>query len=135
MAIQGRKPKPEGQAVNRSKPAHDWIEVENVPFTGRAPALPKDVIWSAASKKRWAVIRRMPHASIWGPGDWEYAVDYLRVFEAHHHDPTAELRLRGNELGLSAGALRDLRIRYIDPKPRAVETDAVVTQIDEFRDL
>ncbi len=39
MPVAGRKPKPQGQARNRSQPTHEWTEVEDVPFEG-GPELP-----------------------------------------------------------------------------------------------
>lgn len=139
MAITGRKPKPEGQAVNRMPAIHDWTIVQDVPYTGPAPGLPRDVKWSAAARRRWKVIRHLPHAILWGDGDWEAAVDYLRLFEARHGDPSAELRLRGNELGLTAIARVGLRIRYVKPEPTATlaepEKVADVAQMDDYRSL
>jgi len=133
MAITGRKPKPEGQAVNRMKPTHDWIEVVDQPFEGESPDLPEDVAWSPATRRWWEVIRHLPHASLWHPGDWLAAISCAFVVEQHWEDPTAELRLREKNLGMTTNALRDLRIRYV---PAAdVAEEANVTRIDDYRDL
>lgn len=136
MAVTGRRPKPEGHAVNRMPAVHDWTVVQDVPFEGKTPVLPRDVKWSAAARRRWDVIRRMPHAILWTDGDWESAIDYLRLFEARKGDPTAELRLRGNELGLTASARLALRIRYVKPDsgPEPVPV-AGVTRMDDYRTL
>lgn len=136
MPVRGAKPKPEGHSVHRNPLVHDWTVVQDVPYNGPAPALPRDVKWSAAAKRRWAVIRHMPHAALWGAGDWEAVFDYLRLFEARKGDPTAELRLRGNELGLTASARLALRIRYVKPDtgPEPVPV-AGVARMDDYRSL
>ena len=133
MGVAGRKPKPEGQAINRNKPTYDWVDVVNVPFVGESPDLPDDVHWSARSRRRWEVIRHLPHVSLWHGGDWESAIDYMQLLEEKWKEPTAELRIRERGLGLTTDSLRDLRIRYVD----AVEPAGVgnVTSIDAYRDL
>jgi hypothetical protein len=133
MAVAGRKPKPEGQAINRNKPIHDWLEVQNVPFEGESPDLPDDKHWSARSVRRWEVIRHLPHAALWHQGDWESALDYMSLLEEKWKEPTAELRIRERGLGLTTDSLRDLRIRYVEPTI-PVESGNV-TRIDAFRDL
>jgi hypothetical protein len=140
MAITGRRPKPDGHAVNRNPPTHDWTIVQDVPYTGPAPGLPRDVAWSPAARRRWKVIRHMPHAALWGPGDWESAIDYLRLFEMRKDNPSAELRLRGNELGLTAAARVGLRIRYVKPEPASTSPEpakktAEVANMDDYRGL
>lgn len=133
MAVTGRKPKPDGQAVNRMKPTHDWIEVVDLPFEGESPDLPEDVEWSVFTLRWWEVIRHLPHAALWHPGDWLAAISCAFVVEQHWEDPTAELRLREKNLGMTTDALRDLRIRYV-PVIDAAE-EANVTRIDDYRDL
>lgn len=139
MAIRGRRPKPDGEALNASPKVHTWTIVEDVPYSGSAPSLPRDLRWSPASKRRWAVIRALPHAALWGPAEWELAIDYLRLFEAKHGEPNSELRIRGNELGLSASARAALRIRYVEAGSLAEAgsspTPASVANIDDYRDL
>lgn len=136
MAVAGRRPKPEGHAVNRMPAAHDWTVVQDVPYNGPAPALPRDLKWSSAAKRRWNVIRHMPHAILWDQGDWEAAIDYLRLFEARKGDPTAELRRRGNDIGLTAVSRLGLRIRYVKPDtgPEPVPV-AGVARMDDYRSL
>lgn len=133
MTVAGRKPKPEGQAVNRSKPVHEWIDVPNVPFDGVSPDLPDDSVWSARSRRRWEVIRHLPHVTLWHDGDWESALDYMQVLEEHWKDPTSELRIRERGIGLTTDALKDLRIRYVAP-PSGNES-AEVPNIADYRDL
>ena len=132
MTVAGRKPKPEGQAVHRNKPTHDWVDVPNVPFEGVSPELPDDAHWSARSRKRWEVIRHLPHVALWHDGDWESALDYMQVLEEHWKDPTAELRIREKGIGLTSDSLRDLRIRYVDVSS---STSAEVPNIADYRDL
>lgn len=131
--VAGRKPKPEGQAVNRTKPVHDWVEVINVPFDGDSPELPDDSVWSQRARRRWEVIRHLPHAMLWHDGDWESALDYMQVLEEHWKDPTSELRIRERGIGLTTDALRDLRIRYVEPKNP--NESAEVPNIADYRDL
>jgi hypothetical protein len=132
VAVVGRKPKPEGQAVNRVKPVHDWVEVVNLPFEGESPDLPDDSHWSARSRRRWEVIRRLPHVVLWHAGDWESAIDYMQLLEEKWREPTSELRIRERGLGLTTDSLRDLRIRYVEPTSEAAEN---VSRIDDYRSL
>lgn len=132
MAVTGRKPKPEGQSVNRVKPVHDWVEVPDVPFTGESPDLPDDVGWSTFTVRWWNVVRALPHAALWHPGDWLSALECAFVVEKHWEDPTAEMRMREKSLGMTTDALRDLRIRYVQPSTGVVEN---VSRIDDYRDL
>lgn len=133
MAVAGRKPKPEGTALNRNKPVHDWVEVVDVPFEGESPDLPDDAHWSARSRRRWEVIRRLPHVVLWHAGDWESALDYMQLLEEKWKEPTAELRIRERGLGLTTDSLRDLRIRYV--KPTVADSDSNVAKLDDYRDL
>lgn len=133
MAVTGRKPKPDGQAVNRMKPTHDWVEVADVPFDGESPDLPEDTEWSSFTARWWEVVRHLPHAKLWHPGDWLAALECAFVVEQHWEDPTAELRLREKNLGMTTDALRDLRIRYV-PVDDAADVENV-TQISDYRDL
>jgi hypothetical protein len=73
VPVAGRKPLPTGQAANRAKPAHDWVEVENIPYSGpkpslwakRARSLPFGGIETIRphlmTRKWWTVLTRMPH--------------------------------------------------------------------------
>lgn len=138
MPVTGRKPKPAGQAVNRNKPAHEWTEVENTPFAD-APPLPETKPngdpWSAATQRWYTAISTMPHCKLWSPSDWMFAEHTARLvaaFDAGDYKQATEIRQREKKLGVTADDRRDLRIRYVDPKP---ETSAEVTNIDDYRDL
>ena len=87
MPVAGRKPKPEGQAVNRHKPTHDWIEVVDVPFQG-GPKLPKDGrTWPTWTKRWWGVVSTMPHCVLWTDSDWEFALDTAVLKAKFHTEP------------------------------------------------
>lgn len=146
MAITGRKPKPEGQAVNRVKPVHDWTEVPNVPFKG-GPKLPPRRMngrsWEARIRAKWKAWSTMPHCALWPPSTWEFALDSIELAAlVYDGEPrfAAELRAREKTLGTTPEALRDLRIRYVDAdkaaaSSRAAGGSAKVAQIDDYRDL
>lgn len=140
MPIRGRKPKPEGQAVNRNKPTHDWTEVPNVPFKG-GPKLGRVRVngqpWMKRTRDKWAAWSSMPHCAIWGAAEWDFALDAIELAaQFHAGDPkvATELRNRERVLGTTGDYRRDLRIRYVDP---AGEKDqpATVTSLDDYRDL
>lgn len=141
MPVAGRKPKPQGQARGRNKPAHDWTEVPDVPYSGEVPRLPRRRGgWSARTKRKWAVWASMPHCSLWSPSDWDYAVDSLEVAAAFHEGDlraATELRNREKVLGTTADYRRDLRVRYVDPPSaqEAEEPQEGVTSLDDYRDL
>ncbi|MCJ7510279.1 MAG: hypothetical protein MUP14_05270 [Dehalococcoidia bacterium] len=137
MAIVGRKPKPEDQRRNQNKPRHDWIEVERRSYRG-GPNLPDTqptgLPWPDRTKDWWAIVRRMPHARLWTKADWGFALDTALV-AAHFHGgelgAAVELRQREKILGTTMDARRDLRIRYIEPRPE--EERAGVTAIADYR--
>lgn len=138
VPVAGRKPKPPGQAVNRNKPTYDWIEVANVPYSGPKPRLPRRRGgWPERTKRKWAVWSSMPHCILWSEAEWDYALDALEL-AAQFHDGDSrqapELRQREKVLGTTGDYRRDLRIRYVEPKPDA-EVPAEVTQLDDYRDL
>src|SRR5699024_2876535 len=105
MPPAGRKPKPAGQAINRHKPTHDWTEVPNVPF-GDGPPLPAGRPdgrrWHERTVQKWDAWRTMPHAKLWGPAEWDFALDTIEI-AALVHDGEAkyatELRNREKVLG------------------------------------
>ena len=45
-----------------------------------------------------------------------------------------ELRIREKQLGVTMDARRDLRIRYVEPRPEQTRA-AGVTNLDDYRDL
>lgn len=125
MVVTGRKPKPDGAKINHHAPTHDWREVPDVPYRGRKPRLPDGT--PDATRTWWRVVTALPHCAIWSPGDWQFALDTARVHAAFVEGDTgraAELRIRERAMGTTSDALRDLRIRYVDPAP-AVEDEGV----------
>lgn len=140
MAIRGAKPKPEGQARHRNKPAHDWNVVENVPFEG-APELPEMRAdgrpWRDRTRATWAAWSTMPHCKLWHPSDWSFALDSLELAAATHDGDVrcyGELRARERVMATTFDARRDQRIRYVDA-PIAGETPTDVVDIADYRDL
>ena len=138
MPVPGTKQKPAGQAVNRNKPVHEWIEVENVPFEG-GPDLPdRPGGWCQAAVRKWDAWRRMPHAKLWTVTDWEFAFDAIELVAQWYDKGGAslatEIRNREKLLGTTMDYRRDLRIRYVDPQPEN-DVPAEVTRMDDYRDL
>lgn len=148
MPVAGRKPKPDGQARNRAKPVHDWVEIVDTPFDGDRPTLPKkrrivlqfgdtkDIKLHDLTHEWWATVSTMPHCSLWTEADWRYAISTALVADAFHygHTPSAtELARREKVLGTTVDARRDLRIRYVEAKTD--EPPAEVTRLDDYRDL
>lgn len=137
MAVAGRKPKPEGQRRNRVAPTHEWTEVENRPYAGPRPKLPRrEGGWPARTKRWWETISTMPHCKLWTDADWEFALDtaesHARFMQGEHGG--TELRIREKRMGTTLDTRRDLRIRYVDPEPEQAEPAGVV-QLDDYRDL
>jgi hypothetical protein len=139
MPVSGRKPKPQGQARNRMPATHEWCEVEQVPF-GDGPGLPElrscGRRWPERTRQKWDSWRTMPHAKLWGPAEWDFALDSIELAALVHDGDTkwsTELRNRERVLGTTMDFRRDLRIRYVD----AVENEdpAGVTNIADYRDL
>ena len=157
MAIAGRKPNEDGQVRHRVPPRHDWVEVEDVPFTGRPPvSLPKsmrsritedgdvvDIPIHKMTRAWWRRIKAMPHATLWAESDWQFALATALVADALFYGTmgmATELRQREKILGTTIDARRDLRIRYVDPAPDEVADDmpadgATVARMDDYRDL
>ena len=138
MPVQGRKPNPDGQRRHRVKPVHDWTEVTDEPFDG-APSFPRyqpnRFPWPDSTKKWWKVISRMPHCALWSDSDWQFALDTAFIAAAFHSGElkyARELRQREKIMGTTADALRDLRIRYVDPRSDP-EDPASVTAIQDYR--
>lgn len=148
MPVAGRKPKPEGQAVTRHKPTHDWTEVDDVPYDGPRPELPEkrtvmtqfgpqDVALREMTKVWWESASTMPHCVLWTPSDWSFALTTALVADAAFSGgvgAATELRNREKVLGTTVDYRRDLRIRYIDPNAK-VEQPAGVVALDDYRDL
>jgi hypothetical protein len=150
MPVAGAKPKPEGTTVTRHAKVHDWTEVENVPFVGPAPVrLPASRVRTLPfggtervpthpmTRAWWKTISRMPHCVLWTEADWRFAQATAMVADQFYygHTPSAtELARRERVLGVTLDARRDLRIRYVDPKPEGRES-ASVTRLDDYRSL
>ena len=139
MPVTGRKPKPQGQARNRMPAAHDWTEVERVPFEG-GPELPEfrsaGARWPDRTRQKWDAWRSMPHCKLWGPAEWEFALDSIELAALVHGGEwkcSTELRNREKVMGTTVDYLRDLRIRYVDSVEN--EDPAGVTNIADYRDL
>ena len=137
MPVAGRKPNPDGQRRNRTRPAHDWVEVENAPFEEgpRLPRLQPGLLpWPKATRLWWQAISRMPHCVLWTDSDWQFAQDTALVAAAFHIGEAwaaRELRQREKILGVTADARRDLRIRYVDGPPE--DERLGVAAIDDYR--
>lgn len=141
MAVTGRKPKAEGHAVNRVKPTHDWTEVPNTPFKA-APKLSarrtNGRMWDPRTRAKWKAWSAMPHCVLWGPAEWDFALDSIEIAALMHDGETkwaTELRNRERVLGTTRDFLRDLRIRYIEPKQVEAKSAAGVTNLADYRDL
>lgn len=147
MAVAGRKPTPEGQPKRNNMPTMEWTEVVKTPFEGPWPDLPttyseavgepeKDERWTPATRRWYNVVKRMPHAALWDDSDWEKvlatAIVHQRFLRGNNTAAT-ELRRRESDLGTTADARRDLRIKYVDPA--AGVKLAKVTSMDSVRDL
>src|SRR6185312_1843482 len=91
MAIRGPKPKPPGQARHRNRLVHEWIEVENRPFS-RAPKLParhcNGRAWSPQDRQAWKAWSTMPHCVLWLPSDWEFALMTIELAALFHDGET-----------------------------------------------
>ncbi|BAH32984.1 MULTISPECIES: hypothetical protein [Rhodococcus] len=149
MAIAGRKPKAEGQRVNRHALKHDWTDVKDIPFAD-APKLPSKRLqgksWPTLTRRWWKAISTMPHCVLWSDSDWQYAID-TALIAAEFHDgdvkAAAELRAREKLLGNTVEHRRDMRIRYIDPdaaeaSPLIEDEDtpsAGVAQMEDYRNV
>ena len=133
MPVVGRVPKPEGQKVHRVQPAHDWLEVPDKPYTGPRPKIPADL--SDMTRAWWDAVSSMPHCVLWTDTDWAFAVATAVIADAALAGgvgAATELRNREKIMGTTLDFRRAIRVRYVDPKPRAV---AKVASLDDYRDL
>lgn len=136
MPLSGTKPKAE-PLRRRNKPTHDWTEVDAVPFEG-GPKLPRTepgkATWPTATKRWWKTVSTMPHCILWDDSDWQFALDTALLAAAFHGGDlkvATELRNREKVLGTTVDFRRDLRIRYVEPKP--AELPASVKAIEDYR--
>jgi len=146
MVMPGRKPS-EGPTVTRHKPAVDWTEVINVPYSGPHPDLPDtrqvsqkdgtilELPYPEATLEWWAAVCKMPHCVLWQESDWSFALDTANVHAMAATgmiSASAELRMREKSLGTTVDSRRDLRLRYVEPESEPVRM-AIVENIDERR--
>src|SRR5690348_12813086 len=99
MAVEGRKPKEDGQRVNRVKPTHEWDEIPNIPYVGERPAMPYK---GRATVAWWERVTRLPHCALWNEGDWQFALDTARIHSAFARGKltlAGELRIRERMMG------------------------------------
>jgi hypothetical protein len=148
MPVAGRKPKDEGQARNRAKPTHDWIEVLDEPYTGDRPDLPEtrtistpfgpqEVPIRDMTRTWWESASTMPHCALWTPSDWSFALTTAIVADAAFSGgvgAATELRNREKVLGTTVDYRRDLRIRYVE-SPSEQPVGENVTAMDDYRNL
>lgn len=140
MPVTGAKPKPPGEAVHRNKPAHEWTEVEDTPNDECPHRLPRrrpnGDEWLEATVQKWRAWRTMPHTRLWNEGDWQFCLDSVEVAARFHEGSLSagtELRSREKVMGTTMDARRDLRIRYVDPKPS--KPSLALVSNDDFRSL
>ena len=162
MPRPGRHPAPDHLRQRTNSP-DEWLDVPNVPYRGRRPPFPRDrtvltkngletVDWQPATRVWWDTITRLPHCALWSPGEWQVALATLVVFDNAQLGSTAaasHLLTREKQLGVTADARRQLRIRYVDPETgqviadtgrddtgkRAPSVGKGVVQLDDYRDL
>lgn len=94
--------------------------------------------WPAETRRWWSAVSRMPHCSLWGGSDWQFALDSAVVAAGFHAGDArlaGELRQREKIMGMTVDARRDLRIRYVDPEPELAAVQATVTAMDRYRSM
>jgi hypothetical protein len=139
MAIRGRRPAGQGVSNNRHAPVHRWTDVEATAFTAApelSPCRANGQPWSAPIRQRWAAWSAMPHCRLWGPSDWEFALDTLEIAARFHDSGTTswstELRYRERAMGTTHDARQGMRIRYVGPTDAP---PASVSNLDDYRGL
>lgn len=121
MAAPGPTPKDDSTRT-------EWIDVEEKPYAGKVPiSMPRarsmflagEIIerdYLAETARWFKTVCSVPHATLWGPGDWALVESTLPVVDNAFLGVTsaaAELRRREDLLGLTIEARRKLRIRYV----------------------
>jgi hypothetical protein len=93
--------------------------------------------WSAAIRRRWVSRASMPHCRLWGPSDWEFALDALeiaaRFYDSGGASWSTELRYRERVMGTTYGARQGMRIRYVEASSARPST--AVVRLDAYRHL
>lgn len=131
MPAVGAKPKPEGTTRHRVPPVHEWIDVQEVPYSGPVPSIGRV---PARTRRWWSVVTKMPHCVMWDDADWQFAVDTALVHAAFSKGDmgrASELRLRERLMGTTWDARRDLRIKYVPVGQE--QPEKAPTAIDEYR--
>jgi len=79
----------------------------------------------------------MPHAVLWHPSDWRFAMDTALLVAAGHEGGrvASEVRQRERVMGTTVDARRGLRIRYVDPGVQVAPEPPGVTVLDDYREL
>jgi len=156
MPVSGAKPKDDRSQIRHRVPAvHDWTEVDDVRFDG-APLLrdratggvsvmavgaANSETWPDATLRWWRAVSTMPHCALWTQEEWVFAMDtaeiHARTMEGWRGYTGPTLTAREKIMGTTADFRRNLRIRYVEPKPEgaAGELPAGVTDINTYRDL
>jgi hypothetical protein len=142
MALRGGDPK--GSNKHGRTPVADWVEVDDVPYAGPWPELPKlpgRAKWNELAMRWWDTIRVMPHCALWDDADWLYAVEtavmkhyYFRAVANDEATTSAatEIRRREDNIGTTMEARRKLRIRYVEPEHAGVQ-DQVGQGVEDDR--
>lgn len=140
MAHRGAAPK---TFKHGRTPNADWTEVADVPYTGPSPDLPKlpnRKKWNDLVAQWYEQVRTMPHCVLWRPTDWMFALETAMQKHDYYADEdrkttaATEIRRREAQLGTTAEARRQLRIRYIqigDTDEELDEDDAPVEVIEQ----
>jgi hypothetical protein len=157
MAVPGTKPKEDRSQVRyRGKPAEggEWTEVPDVEhdgpplgdrpesssLAGERPLGVRADAWPQETLDWWEDVRTMPHAARWSRAEWRTAKtaaeSHARFVEGWKGCASgSELRQREKQLGMTADARRDLRIRYVPAASEQPELPSNVSRLDDFREL
>jgi hypothetical protein len=152
VGLPGTKPTEDRSQVRRRnapEPGTEWVEVPNVEhdgpplghrpesssLAGDRPLGADPERWPQETLDWWEDVRTMPHAARWSRAEWRTA---RTAAEAHARfvegwkgcASGSELRQREKQLGMTADARRDLRIRYVEPPRDDAELPANVTRVD-----
>lgn len=123
------RPGPAGKNLKHGHSNVSWTEVDDEPYTGPSPDLPKLTRrkkWHALVEQWWEIVRHMPHAALWTPSDWQFGLELALLKNAYWEmfdegEATAaqatEIRRREEQLGTTAEARRKLLIRYVEVRP------------------
>ena len=124
MGLRGQRPKPPGQAVTCNPRLYDWTAVEAVPNRS-GPRLPPRRHNGRPSpksvKETWRVWSQMPHAALWQPSDWSFAMETRELLARATDDGGgsvalwSEIRLREKAMATTFDSRQSLRIRYVTP--------------------